>query len=163
MSEQPGAILRALHAPGHPFVLANAWDIGSARVLAALGAKAIGTSSAAFAFTLGLPDGARITRDQALGHAADIVAATPRPVSADLESGYGETPGEVAETIRLAGAAGLAGASIEDTELPGTESLSRRHCRRARRCGGRSSPRAARGLRAGCPCRRAHAPALRSR
>jgi hypothetical protein len=73
----PGPAFRALHRRGDPFVLANAWDIGSARVLAALGAQAIGTSSAAHAFTLGLPDGARITRDQALAHAADLVAATP--------------------------------------------------------------------------------------
>ncbi len=115
----PGPAFRALHRRGDPFVLANAWDIGSARVLAALGAQAIGTSSAAHAFTLGLPDGARITRDQALAHAADLVAATTLPVSADLENGYGEGSETVAETVRLAAEAGLAGASIEDTDLPG--------------------------------------------
>ena len=116
----PGATFRALHRPGDPFVLANAWDAGSARVLAALGAQAIGTTSAGFAFTLGLPDGARISRDQALAHAGGLVAATSLPVSGDLENGYGETPDEVAETIRLAAEAGLAGASIEDTDLPGS-------------------------------------------
>ena len=92
MAHDPGATLRALHRPGDPFVLANAWDVGSARVLAALGAEAIGTTSAGFAFTLGLPDGARITRDQALTHAAELAAATPLPVSADLENGYGAAP-----------------------------------------------------------------------
>ena len=116
----PGAALRALHRPGDPFVLMNAWDAGSARLLAALGAQAIGTTSAGFAFTLGLPDGARISRDQALEHAAELAAATPLPVSADLENGYAETPEGVAETIGLAAAAGLAGASIEDTDLPGS-------------------------------------------
>jgi 2-methylisocitrate lyase-like PEP mutase family enzyme len=116
----PGPAFRALHRRGDPFVLANAWDIGSASVLAALGAQAIGTSSAAHAFTLGMPDGARITRDQALAHAADLVAATPLPVSADLENGYGPEPEIAAETIRLAAEAGLAGCSIEDTDLPGS-------------------------------------------
>jgi 2-methylisocitrate lyase-like PEP mutase family enzyme len=119
MAQDPGAAFRALHRPGAPFVLANAWDAGSARVLAALGAQAIGTTSAGFAFTLGLPDGARVSRDQALAHAADLVAATPLPVSGDLENGYAEAPEGVAETVRLAAEAGLAGASIEDIALPG--------------------------------------------
>jgi 2-methylisocitrate lyase-like PEP mutase family enzyme len=119
MTHDPGAALRALHRPGDPFVLANAWDAGSARVLAALGAQAIGTTSAGFAFTLGLPDGARISRDQALAHTEALVAATPLPVSGDLENGYAEAPEGVAETIRLAAEAGMAGASIEDTDLPG--------------------------------------------
>ena len=119
MAQDRGAALRALHRPGDPFVLMNAWDVGSARLVAALGAQAIGTTSAGFAFTLGLPDGARISRAQAMDHASALVAATPLPVSADLENGYAETPEGVAETIRLAGEAGLAGASIEDTDLPG--------------------------------------------
>lgn len=114
----PGPAFRALHRPGNPFILANAWDRGSARLLAALGAEAIGTTSAGFAFTLGLPDGARITRDEALAHAEALVAATPLPVSADLENGYAEGPEGVAETVRLACEAGLAGLSIEDTALP---------------------------------------------
>lgn len=125
MRHDPGPAFRALHRPGAPFVLANAWDAGSARVLAALGAEAIGTTSAGFAFTLGLPDGARIGRDQALAHAEDLVAATPLPVSGDLENGYAEAPDGVAETIRLAAAAGLAGASIEDTDLPGSGAFPR--------------------------------------
>jgi 2-methylisocitrate lyase-like PEP mutase family enzyme len=115
----PGPAFRALHVPGSPFILANAWDRGSARLLAALGAQGLGTTSAGFAFTLGLPDGARITRDEALAHAASLVTATPLPVSADLENGYAEAPEGVAETVRLAEEAGLAGLSIEDTNLPG--------------------------------------------
>ena len=114
----PGPAFRALHVPGDPFVLANAWDAGSARVLAALGARAIGTSSAAHAFTLGLPDGTRVGRDAALQHASDLVAATALPVSADLENGYGDDPDTVAETVRLACEAGVAGLSIEDIRLP---------------------------------------------
>lgn len=121
MTHDPGPAFRALHRPGDPFVLANAWDIGSARLLAALGAQAIGSTSAGFAFTRGLPDGARITRDEALAHAQDLVAATPLPVSADLENGYADDPEGVAETVRLAFEAGLAGLSIEDTALPGAD------------------------------------------
>jgi len=119
MAEDPGARLRALHRPGDPFVLVNVWDCGTAHLAAALGAEAIGSTSAGFAFTLGLSDNGRVTRDQALGHAAALAAATPLPVSADLENGYGESPEQVARTITLAGAAGIAGASIEDTDLPG--------------------------------------------
>ncbi len=115
----PGAAFRALHRPGDPFVLANAWDRGTARVLAALGAQAIGTTSAGYAFTRGLPDGARISLDETLAHAEDLVGATPLPVSADLENGYAEAPEDVALTIRRAAEAGLAGGSIEDTDLPG--------------------------------------------
>ena len=116
MAHDPGPAFRALHRPGDPFILANAWDIGSARMLAALGAQAIGTSSAAHAFTLGLPDGGRVTRDQALSHSADLVAATPLPVSGDFENGFGEAPETCAETVRLSVEAGLAGLSIEDTD-----------------------------------------------
>ncbi len=114
MTHDPGPAFRALHQRGNPFVLMNAWDVGSARALAALGAQALATTSSGHAFTLGLPDG-QVTRDQALAHAADLVAATPLPVSADFENGFGEAPDFVAETIRLAAEAGLAGCSIEDT------------------------------------------------
>lgn len=111
---------RDLHKPGNPFVLANAWDAGSAKVLSALGAQAIGTTSAGHAFTLGRPDMGSVTRDEALAHAQDIVAATQLPVSADLENGYGDDPETVAQTVRLAAEIGLAGCSIEDTQFPGT-------------------------------------------
>lgn len=113
-----GSSFRALHRKGRPFILANAWDRGSARVLAALGAEAIGTSSAAHAFTLGRPDMGHVTRDEALAHAADLAGAVDIPVSGDFENGFGPAPGDVAETVRRAYAAGLAGCSIEDTALP---------------------------------------------
>ncbi len=121
----PGPAFRALHRPGDPFILANAWDCGSARMLAALGAEALATSSAAHAFTLGRPDGGTVTRDEALAHAADLVAATPLPVSGDFENGYGAAPETCAETVRLAAEAGLAGISIEDTDLPGKSAYGR--------------------------------------
>lgn len=113
----PGPTFRMLHRPGNPFVLANCWDIGSARLLGALGAEALATSSSAYAFTLGLPDGGA-TRDQSMAHAQDIVAATPLPVSGDFEDGFGADPDTVAETVRLAAEIGLAGISIEDNPAP---------------------------------------------
>lgn len=113
-----GAAFRALHRKGNPFILANAWDVGSAKMLAALGAEAIATSSAAHAFTLGRPDMGHVTRDEALAHAEDLVAAVSVPVSGDFENGFGDDPDACAETVRLAYEAGLAGISIEDTALP---------------------------------------------
>lgn len=91
----------------------NPWDAGSARLLASLGFPALATTSAGFAGTLGRLDGS-VRRDEAIAHAADIVAAVDVPVSADLEDGFADDPAGVAETIRLALAAGLAGCSIED-------------------------------------------------
>jgi 2-methylisocitrate lyase-like PEP mutase family enzyme len=98
-----------LHRPGEPLLCPNPWDAGSARVLAMLGFSALATTSSGFAATLGRRDGAP-SREQVLANAGAIVAATQVPVSADLEDGYED----VAETIRLAAAAGLAGGSIED-------------------------------------------------
>ncbi|MGQ7843739.1 isocitrate lyase/PEP mutase family protein [Granulosicoccus sp. 3-233] len=118
MSMQSGSRFRDLHRPGKPFVLANAWDAGSARMLEALGAEAIGTSSAAHAFTLGRPDMGHVTRDEALAHASDLVAAVKVPVSGDFENGFGDDPDTCAMTVKLAFEAGLAGISIEDTALP---------------------------------------------
>ncbi|MCZ2079076.1 MAG: isocitrate lyase/phosphoenolpyruvate mutase family protein [Bryobacterales bacterium] len=104
----------ALHNGPTAFVLPNPWDTGSARMLAGLGFQALATSSAASACALGRRDGS-LTRDEALAHARLIVNATDLPVSADLESGFGDAPEVVAQTIRLAGEAGLAGCTIEDT------------------------------------------------
>ena len=104
---------RALHeAPGF-FVIANAWDAGSARILAGLGFRALATSSGASAGVLGRRDG-MVTREEALTQARAIVEATDLPVSADLEKGFADAPEGVAETIRLAAAAGLVGCTIED-------------------------------------------------
>ena len=105
---------RALHQGPRAFLIANAWDAGTARILAGLGFQAIATSSGAHAGTLGRRDG-KVTRDEALEHARAIAAATDLPVSADLEKGFGDRPGDAAETIRLAGTTGLVGGSIEDS------------------------------------------------
>ncbi len=105
--------LRQLHEAPGSFVIANAWDAGSARILAGLGFQALATSSDAAAGVLGRLDG-RITRDEALSQAAGMVAAVSVPVSADLEKGFGDSPADVAHTIRLAIDTGLAGGSIED-------------------------------------------------
>lgn len=110
------AAFRALHVPGDPFVMPNPWDIGSAKLFAAQGAPALGTTSAGLAFTLGLPDGS-IDRDTALTHARQVSAAVKQPVSGDFENGYGDDPEQVAMTVMLAAEAGLAGVSIEDTDL----------------------------------------------
>ena len=104
---------RALHQQRHAFVIANAWDAGSARILAGLGFAALATSSGASAGVLGRRDG-NVTRDEALAHCRAIVAATDLPVSADLENGFGDAPEEAARTILLAAEAGLVGGSIED-------------------------------------------------
>jgi 2-methylisocitrate lyase-like PEP mutase family enzyme len=106
-------IFRSLHEAAGTFVIANAWDAGSARILTSLGFKSLATSSGACAGVLGRLDG-MVTRDEALAHCKAIVNATDLPVSADLEKGFGDSPREAAETIRLAGDIGLVGASIED-------------------------------------------------
>jgi 2-methylisocitrate lyase-like PEP mutase family enzyme len=103
----------ALHRAGEPLLLPNPWDLGSAKLLASLGFEALATTSSGFAATLGRNDGS-VSRDEALVHAAIIVAATDLPVSADLENAYAHEPSGVAETIRLATEVGLAGCSIED-------------------------------------------------
>jgi 2-methylisocitrate lyase-like PEP mutase family enzyme len=113
MQREKADRFRALHQGPRAFVIANAWDAGSARVLAGLGFPALATSSGASAGVLGRRDG-QVTRDEALVHARAIVEATDLPVSADLEKGFGDAPAAAAETIRLAGEVGLVGGSIED-------------------------------------------------
>jgi 2-methylisocitrate lyase-like PEP mutase family enzyme len=107
------ASLLARHHADTPLLLPNPWDAGSAKLLASLGFEALATTSSGFAATLGRSDGS-VTRDEAIAHAADIVAASDLPVSADLENGFADDPAGVAETIRMALGAGLAGCSIED-------------------------------------------------
>ena len=109
-----GEAFRRLHERPGAFVIPNPWDAGTARLLAALGFEALATTSGGYAGSLGRRDG-QLTRDEALRGAAAIVEATPLPVSADLEHGFADDPGTVAETIRLAAAVGLVGASIEDS------------------------------------------------
>jgi 2-methylisocitrate lyase-like PEP mutase family enzyme len=103
----------ALHHQGGPLLLPNPWDEGSAKLLAALGFSALATTSGGYAATLGRLDG-MVTRDEALAHAARIVAAVDVPVSADLENCFADEPAGVAETIEGARSAGLAGCSVED-------------------------------------------------
>lgn len=115
MNDQSERVRRfaELHTPGRPLLLPNPWDAGSAKLLAWLGFEALATTSSGFAATLGRRDGA-VTRDEALAHAAAIVAVTDLPVSADLENGFADSPEGVAETAAGAVDAGLAGFSIED-------------------------------------------------
>jgi len=108
-----GTLFRSLHQRERAFILPNPWDPGTARLLAGLGFEALATTSAGFAFSHGKLDGA-MDRDTVMAHAAEIVAATGLPVSADLENGFGTRPETVAETIRLSAAQGLVGGSIED-------------------------------------------------
>ncbi len=102
-----------LHVPGTPLLMPNPWDAGSAKLLAALGFQALATTSSGFAGTLGRLDGG-VTRDEAIAHAATLVAAVDVPVSADLEDCFADDADGVAETVRKALGAGLAGCSIED-------------------------------------------------
>lgn len=113
---EKGARFHALHARKGAFLIPNPWDAGTARILTALGFEALTSTSAGLAFALGRRDGERaIGRDETLANAKAIADATELPVAADLENGFGETPDEVAETIRLAGErCGLVGGSIED-------------------------------------------------
>ena len=102
-----------LHLSGC-FVIPNPWDVGSARYLQRLGFKALATTSSGFAWSRGYSDGA-VSREMVLAHLRDIVAATDLPVNADFESGFAADPGGVAESVRLAVEAGVAGLSIEDS------------------------------------------------
>ena len=113
--EDPVQRFRALHDRDGLFVVANAWDAGSARALAQMGYEALGTTSAGLAFTHGLPDGSgRVSRETVLVNARRIMDAARLPVTVDLESGYAHTPEGVAETIGMTVDLGAAGGSIED-------------------------------------------------
>jgi len=107
------AQFRSLHAQGC-FVLPNPWDIGSAKMLASMGFKALATTSAGFAWAQGRRDNG-VTRDMVLAHLRDIVSATDLPVNADFEGGFASTPPGVAESVRMAVETGVAGLSIEDS------------------------------------------------
>src|SRR3954469_2482959 len=102
-----------LHRAGHPLLQPNAWDIGSARILVAMGFQAIATTSSGFAATLGRGDGL-VTRDEALEHCRALATAVDIPVAADLENCFAHDPDGVADTVRLAAQTGLAGCSVED-------------------------------------------------
>jgi 2-methylisocitrate lyase-like PEP mutase family enzyme len=107
------ATFRELHKSGC-FVIPNPWDVGTARYLQGLGFKALASTSAGFAFTLGLPDGA-VSREVMLAHFRELVAATDVPVNADFEGGFADAPDGVAESVKLCVDTGVAGLSIEDS------------------------------------------------
>ena len=113
LADEKAHRFRALHEDSGAFIIPNPWDVGSARILAGLGFRALATSSAAAAASIGRRDGG-LTRSEALAHAQLIDQATDLPVSADLEKGFGDAPDAVAETIRQAAGIGLAGCTIED-------------------------------------------------
>jgi 2-methylisocitrate lyase-like PEP mutase family enzyme len=107
------SVFRALHQREGAFVIPNPWDVGSARILASMGFEALATTSAGMAFALGRKEG-MVSREDTLAHCLLIVGATPLPVSADLEKGFGDSPQSIAECILAAAETGLAGCSIED-------------------------------------------------
>ncbi|MBD0280895.1 MAG: isocitrate lyase/phosphoenolpyruvate mutase family protein [Thermoleophilaceae bacterium] len=115
--EQKAADFRALHE-GEPFIIPNPWDAGSARVLEALGFKALATTSSGFAFTLGRLDG-DTTLDEVVDHVRTLVRATSLPVSVDLENGHGPDPEDAASAISRAAEAGAVGGSVEDYDRGG--------------------------------------------
>lgn len=107
------AAFRELHLAGC-FVIPNPWDVGSARYLEHAGFRAIASTSSGFAWSTGRPDNG-VTRDSVLAHLRTLVEATDLPVNADFESGFGSTPDEVAHSVKMAVATGVAGLSIEDS------------------------------------------------
>jgi len=107
-------LFRDLHQQDSAFIVPNPWDVGSARLLEALGFKALATTSAGFAFSKGRPDNA-VTREEVMEHLNELASATMVPISADLENGFGDSPEDAAQTIRQAAEAGVVGGSIEDT------------------------------------------------
>ncbi|RIQ11091.1 isocitrate lyase/PEP mutase family protein [Jiangella rhizosphaerae] len=119
MSNQSGSVLRALHVPGAPLVLPNAWDAASARMVQAAGFPAVATSSAATAAVLGYEDGEAAPVEDVLAAAARIVRAVDVPVTVDFERGYGLAPDELVERFAATGAAGL---NLEDSD-PRSEAM----------------------------------------
>ena len=115
--QEKAEAFRTLHA-GEPFVIPNPWDAGSARVLEALGFKALATTSSGFAFTLGRTDG-HVTLDEVLAHVTSVTGVTGIPVSVDLENGYGPDPENTARAITRVAGAGAVGGSIEDWDPAG--------------------------------------------
>ena len=114
MSATKAETLRRLHVDGPMLVLPNAWDAGSARIFVEAGFTALATTSAGIAFSLGYPDGERISRDEMLAAVARITRRSNVPITADMEAGYGRTPDAVADTVRRVIDAGAVGMNLED-------------------------------------------------
>lgn len=113
---------RALHVPGDPLMLFNIWDAGSAKAVAGAGAKAIATGSYGVAEAQGFKDGETFSIEDALRNLERIVSVTNLPVTLDFESGYGDTPAQVAVSVKRARDAGAAGINMED-RMPGETAL----------------------------------------
>jgi 2-methylisocitrate lyase-like PEP mutase family enzyme len=109
---------RALHT-GPILVLPNAWDVASARLVERAGAAAVATTSAGVAWSLGAPDGDRLARDRAVDLVARVADGATVPVTADIESGFGASPAEVGDTVRMVADAGASGVNLEDGAYPG--------------------------------------------
>ncbi|MFE4971106.1 isocitrate lyase/phosphoenolpyruvate mutase family protein [Kitasatospora sp. NPDC056651] len=118
-------LLRELHRPGEPLVLANAWDVPSARLVAGAGARAVATASASVSWSLGAADGGGADREQVLARTAQVVRAVGLPVTADLESGYAATAAGVGETVTALLATGAVGVNLEDEGRPPAEAAER--------------------------------------
>jgi 2-methylisocitrate lyase-like PEP mutase family enzyme len=116
-------LFRSLHTGDAPLLLVNAWDAASARIVEAAGSRAVATTSAGVAWSLGARDGDALGRDRAVALVARIVAAVSVPVSADIEAGYGATPEEVGSTVRAIIDAGAVGVNIEDAGYDGAGPL----------------------------------------
>ena len=110
---EKGHVFQQLHNSKGAFIIPNPWDVGTARLLAHMGFKALASTSMGYAFSIGKCDNT-VDRGSIIAHIAAIASASDLPVSADLETGFGDGPAVVAETIRLAAAAGVVGGSIED-------------------------------------------------
>jgi 2-methylisocitrate lyase-like PEP mutase family enzyme len=117
------AALLDLHRPGHPLVLVNVWDAGSARVVEAAGAAAIATGSAGVAYALGRPDGERLARAEMMAVVRSVVSAVGLPVTADVEAGYGLAPDDVADTVAAVLEAGAVGINLEDVDPSGAHDV----------------------------------------
>ncbi|WP_061299526.1 isocitrate lyase/PEP mutase family protein [Herbidospora cretacea] len=114
MSTDKARLFRSLHVPGDPLLLPNAWDAASARLIEQAGAKAVATTSAGVAWSLGVADGDHLGRDRAAEAVRRVAATVGVPVTADVESGFGDTPDDVAVTIARIIEAGAVGVNIED-------------------------------------------------
>jgi len=110
----PGEVFADLHRVGEPLLLANAWDVASAVAIAAARARAIATTSAGVAWSLGVPDAAGLGAERTAAVIGRIVAAVSVPVSADIEAGYGDSPEAVAATVDAVVRAGAVGVNLED-------------------------------------------------
>ncbi|MEV7357407.1 isocitrate lyase/phosphoenolpyruvate mutase family protein [Kitasatospora sp. NPDC091276] len=125
VQQERARLLRELHRPGEPLVLANVWDAASARLVAAAGARAVATASASVSWSLGSRDGGGADLEQVLVRTAQVVRAVDLPVTADLESGFARTAAGVGESVAALLATGAVGVNLEDEGRPTAEAAER--------------------------------------